>query len=109
VEAHCLALAGEYAAELPSLGLRPIASRPSQIVVARTAKAAELVVQLGRRGIVAGANGDRLRVGFHAFNTEEDVAAVLAALRQSSKPLQPDTRQDRLSSAKWGAHRLADP
>jgi selenocysteine lyase/cysteine desulfurase len=109
VEAHCLALAAAYAAELPRLGLRPIASRPSQIVVARTARAAELVVQLGRRGIVAGANGDRLRVGLHAFNTEEDVGAVLAALRQGSKPQQPDKRQERLSSAKRGDHRLADP
>jgi selenocysteine lyase/cysteine desulfurase len=65
VDAHCLALAAAYAAELPRLGLRPVASSLSQIVVAQTAKAAEYVAQLGRRGIVAAANGDRLRVGFH--------------------------------------------
>jgi hypothetical protein len=109
VEAHCLALAGAYAAELPRLGLRPIGSRLSQIVVARTAKAAEIVAQLHRRRIVAGANGDGLRVGFHAFNNEEDVAAVLAALRQSREPQQPELRRERLASAKRGAHRLANP
>jgi selenocysteine lyase/cysteine desulfurase len=86
VDAHCLALAAAYAAELPRLGLRPVASSLSQIVVAQTAKAAEYVAQLGRRGIVAAANGDRLRVGFHAFNTEADVAAALAALRPTGKP-----------------------
>lgn len=86
VDAHCLALAAAYAAELPRLGLRPVASSLSQIVVAQTAKAAEYVAQLGRRGIVAAANGDRLRVGFHAFNTEQDVAITLAALRASRKP-----------------------
>jgi selenocysteine lyase/cysteine desulfurase len=46
----------------------------------RTAKAAEYVAWLRRRGIVAAANGDRVRVGFHAFNTDDDLAAVLAAL-----------------------------
>lgn len=76
---HCLALA--YAAELAGLGLRPLATRLSHIVVAQTASAAECVTRLAQRGIVAAANDDRLRVGFHAFNTEEDVAAVLAALR----------------------------
>ena len=86
VQDHCLALATAYAAELPRLGLRPVASRLSQIVVAQTAKAAEYVAPLGRRGIVAAANGDRLRVGFHAFNTEQDVAAALAALRPNANP-----------------------
>jgi selenocysteine lyase/cysteine desulfurase len=86
VDAHCLALAAAFAAELPRLGLRPVASSLSQIVVAQTAKAAEYVTQLGRRGIVAAANGDRLRVGFHAFNTDQDVAAALATLPPSGKP-----------------------
>jgi selenocysteine lyase/cysteine desulfurase len=78
---HCLALAEAYAAELPGLGVRPLATRLSQIVVAQTASAAECVARLAQRDIVAAANADRLRVGFHAFNTEEDVVAVLAALR----------------------------
>jgi selenocysteine lyase/cysteine desulfurase len=86
VDAHCLALAAAFAAELPRLGPRPVASSLSQIVVAQTAKAAEYVTQLGRRGIVAAANGDRLRVGFHAFNTDQDVAAALATLPPSGKP-----------------------
>lgn len=85
VDDHCLALAAAYAAELPRLGLRPVASRLSQIVVAQTAKAAEYVARLSRRGVAA-ANADRLRVGFHAFNTEQDVAAALAALRPTGKP-----------------------
>jgi selenocysteine lyase/cysteine desulfurase len=79
---HCLALAAACAAELPRLGLRAVASRPSQIVVTRTARATEYVALLRRRRIVAAANGDRLRVGFHAFNTEEDVVAFLTALRE---------------------------
>jgi selenocysteine lyase/cysteine desulfurase len=86
VQDHCLALAAAFVAGLPRLGLRPVASRLSQIVVAQTAKAAEHVAPLGRRGIVAAANGDRLRVGFHAFNTEQDVAAALAALRPNGNP-----------------------
>ena len=44
-----------------------------------------------------------------AFNTEEDAAAVLAALRHSGEPQRPELRQERLASAKRGAHRLADP
>jgi selenocysteine lyase/cysteine desulfurase len=80
---HCLGLAAAYADELPRVGLRPIASRQSQIVVARAPRAAEQVAQLRRRGVIAATNGDRLRVGFHAFNTEADLAAVLAALRLS--------------------------
>jgi selenocysteine lyase/cysteine desulfurase len=81
VQDHCLALAAACAAELPRLGLRPVANRLSQIVVVRTPKAAEYVARLRRRRILAAANGDRLRVGFHAFNTEEDVVAFLAAVR----------------------------
>jgi selenocysteine lyase/cysteine desulfurase len=82
---HCLALAAAFAAELPRLGLRPVASRLSQIIVTRTPRAAEYIAGLRRRRIVAAANGDRLRVGFHAFNTEQDVVALLAALRAESR------------------------
>jgi hypothetical protein len=64
-----------------------IPDRPSQIVVVRTGSAPEWVASLAHRGIVTAANSERLRVGSHAFNTEEDVEAVLAALRGGSQAI----------------------
>lgn len=78
---HCLALAAACAAELPLLGLRRSRVALSQIVVVRTPTAADYVTRLRRRRTVAAAIGNRLRVGFHAFNTKEDVLAFLTALR----------------------------
>lgn len=50
------------------------------LVVVRSSDAASLVVRLERRGVIASARGTGLRVSVHAYNTDEDVDAVLEAL-----------------------------
>ena len=50
------------------------------LVVVRTTDAATMVRRLEGRGIIASARGTGLRVSFHAYNIEQDVDAVLAAL-----------------------------
>ncbi len=54
--------------------------RRGPLVVVRSSDAGELVRRLENRGIIASARGDGLRVSFHAYNTDEDVDAALAAL-----------------------------
>jgi selenocysteine lyase/cysteine desulfurase len=46
----------------------------------RSPDASALVRRLEGRGVIASARGTGLRVSFHAYNTDEDVDAVLAAL-----------------------------
>jgi selenocysteine lyase/cysteine desulfurase len=55
-------------------------ARRGPLVVVRSSNAAELVERLGARGVIASARGHGLRVSFHAYNTVEDVDAVLDAL-----------------------------
>lgn len=50
------------------------------LVVVRSTDAGALVQRLAARGIVASARGTGLRVSFHAYNDDDDVDAVLAAL-----------------------------
>ena len=50
------------------------------LVVVRCVDAGTLVRRLETRGIVASARGTGLRISFHAYNTDEDVDRVLAAL-----------------------------
>ena len=50
------------------------------LVVVRSLDAAALAGGLARRDIVASARGTGLRVSFHAYNTDDDVDAVLAGL-----------------------------
>ena len=50
------------------------------LVVVRTTDAAAMVRRLEGRGIIASARGTGLRVSFHAYNNDDDVDAVLAAL-----------------------------
>jgi selenocysteine lyase/cysteine desulfurase len=57
--------------------------RRGAVVVLRVANAAELVHHLERRGIIASARATGLRVSFHAYNNDQDVDAVLAALSGS--------------------------
>jgi selenocysteine lyase/cysteine desulfurase len=55
-------------------------ARRGPLVVVRAMEAGELVRRLGARGIIASARGTGLRVSFHAYNNDDDVDAVLAAL-----------------------------
>jgi selenocysteine lyase/cysteine desulfurase len=52
--------------------------------VIRSLDAAELVRRLAGHGIIASARGDGLRVSFHAYNTDDDVDAVLGALESEA-------------------------
>jgi selenocysteine lyase/cysteine desulfurase len=55
-------------------------ARRGPLAVVRAANAADLVQRLERRGIIASARGNGLRISFHAYNSEQDVDAVLDAL-----------------------------
>ncbi len=55
--------------------------RRGPLCVVRSHDGAELVRRLEARGVLASARGDGLRVSFHAYNTPDDVAAVLDAMR----------------------------
>jgi len=56
------------------------AAERSSLVVLRSTDAAALVTRLAGRGVIASSRGTGLRVSFHAYNNEQDVDAVLAAL-----------------------------
>jgi selenocysteine lyase/cysteine desulfurase len=55
-------------------------ARRGPLVVVRSTDAGDLVRRLAARGIIASARGTGLRVSFHAYNNDDDVDAVLAAL-----------------------------
>src|SRR5262245_37439987 len=57
------------------------ADRRGPLVVVQSGDAPALVQRLAARGIVASCRGNGLRVAFHAYNTDADVDAVLAALQ----------------------------
>lgn len=71
VHAHCTGLAGRVRA---GLGMPPA---DSAIVAVDRRGAAE---RLAGAGIVAAARAGRARIGFHLYNTDDDVDRVLAAL-----------------------------
>jgi len=56
------------------------AARRGPLVVIQARDAPALVARLAAHGVIASARGTGLRVSFHAYNTAEDVDAVLAAL-----------------------------
>jgi selenocysteine lyase/cysteine desulfurase len=55
-------------------------ARRSALVVLRSDHAQDLVTRLAAHGVIASARGSGLRVSFHAYNNDEDVDRVLAAL-----------------------------
>jgi selenocysteine lyase/cysteine desulfurase len=60
-------------------------ARRGPLVVVRCTDAAELVRRLDRRGIIASARGNGLRVSFHAYNNDRDVETVLEALEAEAE------------------------
>jgi selenocysteine lyase/cysteine desulfurase len=58
--------------------------RRGPLVVVESVDAPVLVAHLAARGIVASCRGNGLRVSFHAYNNEEDVDAVVAALESEA-------------------------
>jgi selenocysteine lyase/cysteine desulfurase len=82
VERHCLALAAAFRDGAREVGARPVgAGEPSHIAVARVSDPDAVSARLRSGGVRARLLGDGLRVGFHYFNNDQDVAAALGALR----------------------------
>ena len=55
-------------------------ARRGPLVVLRAHDAADMVVRLAARGIVASCRDDGLRISFHGYNNEDDLQSVTAAL-----------------------------
>jgi selenocysteine lyase/cysteine desulfurase len=84
IEQRIAALVGRFDAGARDRGLDVITpadpARRGPLVVVRADNAADVVQRLETRGVIASARGDGVRVSFHAYNNEEDVDAVVAAL-----------------------------
>jgi selenocysteine lyase/cysteine desulfurase len=57
--------------------------RRGALICVKSTDARALVSALDREGIVTSERDTNLRISAHAYNTVEDVAAVLAALRKN--------------------------
>jgi selenocysteine lyase/cysteine desulfurase len=81
VEAHCLGLAAAFRSGAAAAGAEPLgAGLRSHIVTVRLPEPRPVRARLRDRRVRALLHNDRLRVGFHYFNSTADVDAVLAAL-----------------------------
>jgi selenocysteine lyase/cysteine desulfurase len=81
VEAHCLGLAAAFRSGAAAAGAEPLgAGLPSHIVTVRLPEPRPVRARLRARRVRALLHNDRLRVGFHYFNSPADVDAVLGAL-----------------------------
>jgi selenocysteine lyase/cysteine desulfurase len=81
IEARCLALARAFGEAAATRGFRLAPSEaPSQTLALRVPEPEALRARLAERGVIASVRGPSLRLGFHAYNDEEDVGAALDAL-----------------------------
>lgn len=81
VERYCLDLAAAFRDGALDAGAVPVSSgQPSHIAAVRVRDPDSVHARLRSHRVRALVLGDRLRVGFHYFNTDEDVAAALRAL-----------------------------
>jgi selenocysteine lyase/cysteine desulfurase len=84
VERYCAAAeAAGFVVRTPS---HP--ERRGPLVVVQSLDAPGLVSRLAARGIIASCRGNGLRVSFHAYNNEEDVDEVIAALEAEAALLE---------------------
>jgi selenocysteine lyase/cysteine desulfurase len=82
VERHCLDLAAAFRDGAVEAGAIPVSGgAPSHIAAVRVSDPDSVSARLRGAGVRARLLGDRLRVGFHYFNNDEDLAAALGALR----------------------------
>jgi selenocysteine lyase/cysteine desulfurase len=87
VEQWCLALARLCRTQLQELGLRVVPEElPSHIVAIHGDKADSLSSRLAARHIRVASQANVVRLGFHAFNTEEEVQRVLEAVCEQLIP-----------------------
>jgi selenocysteine lyase/cysteine desulfurase len=56
-------------------------ARRGPLVVLQSRDAATLVARLIERGVIGSSRGDAMRISFHAYNNDQDVDAVMDALR----------------------------
>jgi selenocysteine lyase/cysteine desulfurase len=91
--AHVTALNGRLIAGVDDLGGSVATPRdPEQrgaLVCIRSTDAPALVRTLGEEGIVTSERDGNLRISAHAYNVEEDIDAVLAALARHPELLRP--------------------
>jgi selenocysteine lyase/cysteine desulfurase len=81
VERRCLALAAEFRREVEAMGFRTLPEQePSQIVSLAVHDPVATSAELERRRVKAAVRGGLLRLSFHGFNDEDDLAAGLRAL-----------------------------
>jgi selenocysteine lyase/cysteine desulfurase len=81
VEERCLTLAAAFREETTRRGFDLVPEdAPSQIVAARVPKPASVRERMKERRVLAAVRGGFLRLGFHAFNNEEDVESALETL-----------------------------
>jgi selenocysteine lyase/cysteine desulfurase len=81
VERHCLSLARAFREEATRRGFRLVPEEvPSQIQALGVANPEALKQRLKQHRVIGAVRGDALRLGFHAYNDESDVATALDAL-----------------------------
>lgn len=81
IEARCLGLARAFREGAAARGLDLVpGEEPSQIVSVPVGDAVAVAERLAAQRVAAGARDGAVRLGFHAFNDESDVAAALDAL-----------------------------
>lgn len=83
IEQHCLSLARAFRDEATSRGFPMVPEEaPSQIVALGVPDPTALQARLKKHRVIAAVRGGSLRLGFHAYNDESDVATALDALGQ---------------------------
>jgi len=81
IEARCLSLAQSFREAAAQRGFRLApAEVPSQTAAIHVPDPESLHARLEKRRVIASVRGGSLRLGFHAYNDESDLAAVLEAL-----------------------------
>lgn len=78
---HVLGMATRLRAELRNLGLEPQQTDLSSPVVTFAVDDPQAALaHLAQRGVRAAAKGERIRLGFHVYNDDDDVALAIDAL-----------------------------
>ncbi|MGH2682279.1 MAG: aminotransferase class V-fold PLP-dependent enzyme [Actinomycetota bacterium] len=84
VEKRCLELAAAFREEASSRGFDLVPEdEPTQIIGVRIPDAGAVRERMKERRVLAAVRGGFLRLGFHAFNNEDDVVTALDALGRS--------------------------